>query len=87
MGEFKESAVRVDAILSAWCMTLDTLDALPGVECVALGVRIQGNDHLLAHPVGFLVVAHFSSSGGVLEQTVLPAEDKRMIVTQSRTRR
>ena len=40
MGEFKESAVRVDAILRAWRMTLDTLDALPGVERVALGVRI-----------------------------------------------
>ena len=87
MGEFKESAVRVDAILRTWRMTLDTLDALPGVERVALSVRIKGNGHLLAHPVGFLVVAHLSSGGGVLKQTALPAEDKRMIVTQSRTRR
>ena len=87
MGEFKESAVRVDAILRAWRMTLDTLDALPGVERVALSMRIKGNGHLLAHPVGFLVVTHLSSCGGVLKQTALPAEDKRMIVTQSRTRR
>ena len=86
MGEFKEGAVRVDAVLRPRRVTLNALQPLSRVERVALVVRTRRIGDFLAHPVGLLVVAHFSGGGGVLEQTALPAENERMVVAQPRAR-
>ena len=83
MGEFKENAIWIDAVLCSGSMTLNALEALSRVERFALRMKIEPNGDFLAHPIGSLVVVHFSRGSGILKKTRLPAKDQRMIIAQS----